>query len=493
MTVAAAAFALLLLASSAAAGRQLRSAEEVLTCQDQPASGAVALGGAANYAIFAGKGITTVPNSVITGDVGISPAAITAVTGFSLTADASGTFSTSLQVVGELFGPAHPMVAQAKFDLGCALTNAAGRTLTESSGSNDLSGLTLTAGIYESADGFAISSGELTIEGTDTDIFIFKMASTLTIASGVKVVLSGGALAKNIFWVVGSSASIGTTAHVEGIILASDPTGTIAMMTGSSINGRILAAGIVTLQKTTVTQPPTAAGRKLLEESTPAVELNTAANYAILAGSGITTVPQSAITGDVGISPASIALVTGFSFLTGGEDGSTSDQVTGTVFGAETSAVVAAALTQAKLDLDAAFIDAAPFDSVTKTGRTGVPTADDMTGVTFTSGVYSADGFYATKDFTISGGADDVFIFQSASTLMMAAGAKVILAGGVQAKNIFWHVGSSASIGTTAHVEGIIMAKETIAMMTGSSINGRLLARNAAVTLQMTTVTAPSA
>ena len=90
-----------------------------------------------------------------------------------------------------------------------------------------------------------------------------------------------------------------------------------------------------------------------------------------------------------------------------------------------------------------------------------------------------------------SGGPDDVWIFQVAGTLNQANATHVTLAGGALAKNIFWQVAGAVTLGTTAHFEGVILAKTMIAVNTGASVNGRLLAQTA-VTLQMNAVTQPT-
>ena len=100
-------------------------------------------------------------------------------------------------------------------------------------------------------------------------------------------------------------------------------------------------------------------------------------------------------------------------------------------------------------------------------------------------------GVLISHDVTLSGGPNDVWIFQVAGTLNQANATRVTLAGGARPQNIFWQVAGSATIGTTAHFEGIVLGKTLIAANTGASVNGRLLAQTA-VTLQMNTVTQPA-
>jgi hypothetical protein len=119
--------------------------------------------------------------------------------------------------------------------------------------------------------------------------------------------------------------------------------------------------------------------------------------------------------------------------------------------------------------------------------------AGNISGMTLTPGLYKwGTGVLIAADITLSGGADDVWIFQIAQDLTLANGIRVNLAPGVQAKNIFWQVagGTGVAIGTTAHIEGTILALKAITLATGSVVIGRLLAQTA-VTLDATTVTQP--
>ena len=212
------------------------------------------------------------------------------------------------------------------------------------------------------------------------------------------------------------------------------------------------------------------------------VNLGSAANFAILSKSGITNVPSSAIRGDVGSSP-----------ITGAAIGLTCPQVTGTIYTVNAAGplpcrvVNPTRLTSAVGAMGIAYNDAA--------GRT-LPNAVNLGagqigGLTLTPGLYKwTSNVSISTDVTLRGGPNDVFILQIAGTLTQAAAKKVILTGGAQAKNVFWQTGGAAAIGTTAHFEGTILSKTLIAMKTGASINGRLLAQTA-VTLQKNVVTKP--
>ncbi len=218
----------------------------------------VLLGSAANYVILAKTAVSTVPPSVVTGDVALSPAAATFITGFSLTADATNVFSTSPQVTGNVYAadyavPTPSNLTTAVSDMETAYTDAAGRPTPDflELGTGAIGGLTLSPGLYKWTSTVTIPT-DVTITGSATDVWIFQTSGDLTMSNATNVFLSGGALAKNIFWQVAGTVAIGTTAHFEGIILSQ--TG-ITLETGASMNGRALAQSAVTLQSATVTQP----------------------------------------------------------------------------------------------------------------------------------------------------------------------------------------------------------------------------------------------
>ncbi|KAJ7678177.1 antifreeze protein [Mycena polygramma] len=216
---------------------------------------AVNLRSAGNYAILSKSGVSTVPPSVITGNVGTSPIAATGLTGFSLTVDPTNEFSTSKQVVGQLFAASYSAPTPSTLniaigDMGTAFNDATGRVnpTFNNLASGAIGNLVLGPGLYKWSTGVMIAN-DVTIAGSAQDTWIFQIAGTMSIAANKRMTLAGGALAKNIVWVVSSSVTAGAGAHIEGVILAKT---SITLQTGATANSRLLAQTAVALQKATV-------------------------------------------------------------------------------------------------------------------------------------------------------------------------------------------------------------------------------------------------
>jgi hypothetical protein len=221
------------------------------------------------------------------------------------------------------------------------------------------------------------------------------------------------------------------------------------------------------------------------------VQLGTAAPFAVLAGSAVTDVPTSAITGNVGLSPAAGSFYAGL----------TQAEVTGTIYATDAtgpggSVNNPALLTTAKNDLTTAFVSASG-QSPTSTFVAG---DNQLGGQTLVPGVY-AFGHAATANITAAspltlngqGDPNAVFVFQASSDLVTASNSVVQLINGAQACNVFWVVGSSATLSSTSTFVGTLMALTSATLNTGATVQGRILARNGDVTLDHNTITIPSA
>jgi hypothetical protein len=220
----------------------------------------VDLGAAAPFVILTKTGITNVATSAVTGNLGVSPIAATGITGLSLIADSTNRFATSSQVTGQIVAanyanPTPVLLTRAVGNMETAYTDAAGRSLPDFTElyTGDLSGRTLAPGLYKWSTGVLITTN-MTLVGPSDAVWIFQIADDLTMGSGAKILLSGGAQANNIFWQVGGGVGveIGTLAHVEGTLLAAKA---IHFRTGASLNGRALSQTAVTLEQNTLVIP----------------------------------------------------------------------------------------------------------------------------------------------------------------------------------------------------------------------------------------------
>jgi hypothetical protein len=226
------------------------------------------------------------------------------------------------------------------------------------------------------------------------------------------------------------------------------------------------------------------------------IDLGTACDFAILAKSGISTVPNSVITGKIGVSPIAATAMTGFSFTADASNTfSTSAQVTGNCMAASDAAPTPATLTQAVLDMEAAYtagIDRAATYA-TNPVMVGDITGGNISGKTLYSGVYKyTAAITIDQDITLDAQGDPnaIFIITTTNQLVLAAGKSVILLNDAKAENIYWHVTGYISIGVGAQMKGNLLSATNILLSTGSSLNGRALAQTAVV-LQMATVTIP--
>lgn len=215
-----------------------------------------------------------------------------------------------------------------------------------------------------------------------------------------------------------------------------------------------------------------ASGTVAASASQPQVNLGTTTAFAVLAGTTVTNIGPSSIYGDLGLYPGTS--VTGFP--------------PGNVHNGSTYVAPSNVAKQAKADLTTAYNDAAGRTPTTVVSR-------DLGGQTLAPGVYKASssiGLTGTVTLDGKNNPGSVFIFQAVSTLITASGSTVKLIDGAQGCNVFWQVGSSATLGTTTTFVGSVLALTSISLDNGATVSGRVLARNGAVTLDDNTITIPS-
>ncbi|MFH0760964.1 MAG: ice-binding family protein, partial [Bacteroidota bacterium] len=220
--------------------------------------GAVNLGTAGDFVILTKSGISTTGTTSITGDIGVSPAAASAITGFALIMASNNQYSTSLYVVGKVYAADYAAPTPAKMttavsDMETAYTTANGLVnapIVEYAAGN-LNGQTLAPGLYKWGTGVSITTG-ITLAGGPNDTWVFQIAQDLTVSNSAIITLSGGAQVSNIVWVVAGQAVLGTNVDFSGVILSQT---LISLNTGAKVTGRLLAQTAVTLIASTVILP----------------------------------------------------------------------------------------------------------------------------------------------------------------------------------------------------------------------------------------------
>ena len=216
------------------------------------------------------------------------------------------------------------------------------------------------------------------------------------------------------------------------------------------------------------------------------VLLGAAGNYVVVAKSAITNVPTSAITGSLALSPAAASYITGFSMTRAGTKW-TSAQVIGGLFAADNDPPTPSNLTTAVSNMEAAYTDAAGRPTPQYSNLAG----GAIGGLTLTPGLYKwGSTVTIPADITLSGAANDTWIFQISGDLILSSGKRMTLTNGARAKNIVWQVAGFVALGTTSQAEGIVLSQTAIQLGTGASVHGRLLAQTA-VNIAGSTVTAP--
>ncbi|MEO8796090.1 MAG: ice-binding family protein, partial [Daejeonella sp.] len=215
---------------------------------------------AGDFSILTKSGISTTGISLVNGNIGVSPAAATAITGFGLIMDSSNQFSRSPLVTGLIYASDYSAPTPAKMttavsDMETAYTTANGLTTPApivDIYAGDISGRILPPGLYKWGTGVLITNAGVTLNGGPNDTWVFQIPQNLTVNSSAIIHLTGGAQAKNIFWVVAGQATLGTNVNFSGNILSKT---LISLNTGSIITGKLMAQTAVTLNGSTVIQP----------------------------------------------------------------------------------------------------------------------------------------------------------------------------------------------------------------------------------------------
>ena len=207
---------------------------------------------AGNFTILTKTGISTTGVTSILGDIGVSPIASTAITGFGLIMDASNQSSHTPIVTGKVYAanytaPTPSKMTTAISDMQTAFTTANGIIFPApivNLYAGDVSGKTLLPGVYKWSTGVLISNVGVTLSGNSNDVWVFQIAQNLTVNNAAIITLKGGAQAKNVFWVVSGKATLGTTVNFSGNILSKT---LISLNTGAKVTGKLLAQTAVTL------------------------------------------------------------------------------------------------------------------------------------------------------------------------------------------------------------------------------------------------------
>jgi hypothetical protein len=412
------------------------------------AATAPALGSAASFAVLGGSTVTNTGATIVTGDLGVSSPGV-ACTGFvGCTTTGPGTVIGAIHVGDPLANLAQSDTVLAYNQLAAEPCNFTYPPIT------DIGGMTLAPGVHCFPSSVGIT-GTVTLSGGPTDVYVFKVGSTLTTAANASVIFPTG-VGSNVFWAVGSSATLGTGTAFTGNILA---VASITLTTGATVSGRSLAGAAVTMDSNNAA-PTFAPGVAI------APSLGSAASFAVLGGSTVTNTGPTTVAGDLGVSSPGVAC-TGFAGCTTTGPGT----VAGTIHVGDAPANLAQS--DALLAYNQLLAQGCNFN---------YPPITDIGGMTLAPGVHcfpSSVGITGTV--TLSGGPTDVYIFKIGSTLTTAANASVVFPTGM-ANNVFWAVGSSATLGTGTTFAGNILAVASITLTTGANVSGRSLAR-AAVTM----------
>lgn len=478
-------------ASASGAGTGL-SATDALVAGTFPAWAQTSMGGALGFSVLGGSNVTCTSGTVA-GDVGVSPGSAVPFT------------NTGCAITGQTPPATDVAAVQARSDF--LSTYAALQSMACTPMPGNLAGQNLAPGVY--CLDAAAKAGVLTLTGSSDGSWVFLVDGALT-GTSFSVVMAGGGQPGNVFWAPSGALTM-TTSDFTGNILAGDAVGGSITFTGGTLAGRALANVAVTMTGASVvccdamvvvvpapippiapivpTNPGAGTGVAGAGQGPAPVDLLSAGNFAILSASGITNTGShtSAITGNIGSSPITAAAMNGV-FC---------PEITGTIYGVDAAYVGngnqacytgdMTVVGNAVLDVGTAFTDAAGrAPDYTELG------AGNIGGLNLGPATYKwSTGVLIPADVTLTGGPNDVWIFEIAQGLTVSSGVKMNLAGGALAKNIFWQVSGIVDLGTTAHFEGIALGQTAIVLKTGASANGRLFAQTA-VTLDANAVVQPA-
>eukprot|EP00798_Chlamydomonas_sp_ICE-L_P024039 gene24039-biopygen18539 len=346
----------------------------------------------------------------------------------------------------------------------------------------NIGGVTFTPGLYKTTGALEVSSGTLYLSGKG--VYIFQMDTTLLMSTGRQMVLSGGAEASDIFWVVGSSATFEVNSVVMGTVMAHQA---ISVNTGATVTGRLFAINAaVTMQSNTVAFPVVSGGRRRQLQSVYSedaispvmpVKLLTAEEFTVIAYATITNTGLTNVGGLIGVNPGSA--VTGETEISFFPEPLPYGRVT--TDGAKIP----------KADAQTAYDDAkGRVDNVVGVNIVNIG------GLTFWPGLYKSTGALEVSSgdlvFDADGDESGVFIFQMETTFSVSSHIKMHLVNKAKACNVFWQMGSSANFASYSEVVGTFMAYAKIDVWSGAKIEGRLFSLTEAVNLQANDVVFPS-
>ena len=292
------------------------------------------------------------------------------------------------------------------------------------------------------------------------------------------------------WWVLKVAGTAATATTMAATISTSPITTATTTTSATTITTTPTTTPTTTTPATTITTTPITTSPTTITTTVLApVPLGTAGNFAILSKSGISTAGTTSIIGDIGVSPAAATYITGFGLIMDASNQfSISSMVTGKVYAPDYAVPTPTNMTTAVNDMQTAYTNAAGRTSPTATELS----AGNIGGMTLAPGIYKwGTGVTIPTDIALSGGVNDVWIFQIGQTLTVGDGVHINLSGGAQAKNIFWQVAGQTTLGTTSVFNGNILCQTVIVLNNGATLNGRALAQTA-VTLIASAVVMPA-